>query len=301
MVKDSESMSRKIVLLRAVTLIDLETRSTIITRDGNGNVLQQPFSRAYDLQVYLFLFHFVHHLLATLPKRCLDPSRSVGNACRQVPALPQPPQPPCNIAAMQAEVGIVQSRSLERSHSVQKLEYVQVQTAALSIKSHGKSRKCMWKHHWNKMKLDFGMFAYLHTLIHIALKTQKWFAWKTTECVSLLCLQSGKTIWANMFSMCRIHITSNCCRHWPGSRETWRSPQLLQYSLRHFDLSQKQELLRLLSVLFHCFCVEATNCSCRVWYVLTLPRSSWWCSDSRGFLLGIGCVATLLEGLHCNE
>ena len=116
-----------------------------------------------------------------------------------------------------------------------------------------------------------------------------------------LCLQSGKTIWANMFSMCRIHITSNCCRHWPGSRETWRSPQLLQYSLRHFDLSQKKELLRLLSVLFHCFCVEATNCSCRVWYVLTLPRSSWWCSDSRGFLLGIECVATLLEGLHCNE
>ena len=116
-----------------------------------------------------------------------------------------------------------------------------------------------------------------------------------------LCLQSGKTIWANVLSICRIRITSNCCRHWPGSRETWRSPQLLQYSLRHFDLSQKQELLRLLSVLFHCFCVEATNCSCRVWYVLTLPRSSWWCSDSRGFLLGIGCVATLLEGLHCNE
>ena len=46
---------------------------------------------------------------------------------RQVPAFPQPPQPPCNIAAMQAEVGIVQSRSLERSHNVQKLESVQVQ------------------------------------------------------------------------------------------------------------------------------------------------------------------------------
>ena len=95
---------------------------------------------------------------------------------RQVPAFPQPPQPPCNIAAMQAEVGIVQSRSLERSHNVQKLESVQVQTAALSIKSHGKSRKCMWKHLWNKMKLDFGMFAYLHTLIHTAFKSQKWFA-----------------------------------------------------------------------------------------------------------------------------
>ena len=49
---------------------------------------------------------------------------------RQVPALPQPPQPPCNIAAMQAEVGIVQSRSLERSHNVQKLESVQVQVEA---------------------------------------------------------------------------------------------------------------------------------------------------------------------------
>ena len=49
---------------------------------------------------------------------------------RQVPAFPQPPQPPCNIAAMQAEVGIVQSRSLERSHNVQKLESVQVQVEA---------------------------------------------------------------------------------------------------------------------------------------------------------------------------
>ena len=83
--------------------------------------------------------------------------------------------------------GFVQSRSLERSHSVQKFDCVQVQTAALSIKSHGKSRKCMWKHHWNKMKLDFGMFAYLHTLIHIALKTQKWFAWKTTEVHLIVC------------------------------------------------------------------------------------------------------------------
>ena len=46
---------------------------------------------------------------------------------RQVPALPQPPR---NIAAMQAEVGIVQSRSLERSHNVQKLESVQVQVEA---------------------------------------------------------------------------------------------------------------------------------------------------------------------------
>ena len=46
---------------------------------------------------------------------------------RQVPAFPQPPR---NIAAMQAEVGIVQSRSLERSHNVQKLESVQVQVEA---------------------------------------------------------------------------------------------------------------------------------------------------------------------------
>ena len=76
--------------------------------------------------------------------------------CRQVLALPQPPQPPqppCNIAAMQAEVGIVQSRSLERSQNMEKLEYVQVQTAAFFyFKSHGRPRKCRWKHHWNKMK-----------------------------------------------------------------------------------------------------------------------------------------------------
>ena len=113
--------------------------------------------------------------------------------------------------------------------------------------------KCRWKHLWNKMKLDFGMFAYLHTLIHIALKTQKWFAWKTTECVSLLCLQSGKTIWANMFFMCWSHITSNCCRHWLGSRETWRSPQFLWCSLRHFDLSQQQESSALVIPLWLCW------------------------------------------------
>ena len=70
-----------------------------------------------------------------------------------------------------------------------------------------------------------------------------------------LCLQSGKTIWANVLSICRIHITSNCCRLWLGSRETWRSPQFLWCSLRHFDLSQKQEVLRLLSMLFNCFCL----------------------------------------------
>jgi hypothetical protein len=38
-----------------------------------------------------------------------------------------------------------------------------------------------------------------------------------------------------MLSVCRIHITSNCCRHWLGSRETWRSPQFLWCSLRHVD------------------------------------------------------------------
>ena len=151
--------------------------------------------------------------------------------------------------------GFVQSRSLERSHSVQKFDCVQVQTAALSIKSHGKSRKCMWKHHWNKMKLDFGMFAYLHTLIHIALKTQSGSPERPRNAFHCLCLQSGKTIWANVLSICRIHITSNCCRHWLGSRETWRSPQVLWCSLRHFDLSQKQEVLRLLSMLFNCFCL----------------------------------------------
>ena len=34
---------------------------------------------------------------------------------------------------MQAEVGIVQSRSLERSQNMEKLEYVQVQTAAFFL------------------------------------------------------------------------------------------------------------------------------------------------------------------------
>ena len=144
------------------------------------------------MQVYLFLFRFVHHLLATLPKRCLDPSRSLGNARRQVPALPQPPEPPCNIAAMQAEVGIVQPRSLERSHSAQKLEYVQVQTAALSIKSHGKARKCMWKHHWNKMELDVCFPPHIDT--HCIENTKVVRLKDHGSVFNCLCLQSGKAI-----------------------------------------------------------------------------------------------------------
>ena len=43
--------------------------------------------------------------------------------------------------------------------------------------------KCRWKHLWN----DIGMFAYLHTLIHTAFKSQKWFAWKTTEVHLIVC------------------------------------------------------------------------------------------------------------------
>ena len=128
--------------------------------------------------VYLFLdlvrLTLVLWLCHALPgKLCSNAFKFHVNwkVCRrQVPAFPQPPQPPCNIAAMQAEVGIVQSRSLERSHNVQKLKQVQVQTAARFIKSRGRSRKCRWKHHWNKMNLDFGLNSTHSILKH------KWFA-----------------------------------------------------------------------------------------------------------------------------
>ena len=156
------------------------------------------------------------------------------------------------------------------------------------FKSHGRPRKCRWKHHWNKMKPGL-WHSCLTPRLHLKHKGCSLERQEFIELCVCVRLQSGKTIWANMFSICRIHSTSNCCRHWLGSRETWRSPQLLQYSLRHVDFNQ--EVPSLLSILFYCFCLEARNCSCRVWYF-----RCW--GDLQGFLLGIGCVATLLDGLR---
>ena len=136
----------------------------------------------------------------------------------------------------------------------------------------------MWEVKWS---LDFGLLRHLCIPPHIDTQC----IWSTKVlCVkehktsfSCLRLQAGKTIWANMFSMCRIHITSNCCRPWLGNRETWRSSQLLQNSLRHFDFSQQQESLALFIPLWLCWSSPCIFLACNEQTVIQLLQ--WVCHD----------------------